>query len=102
MPHVVSSRTAPDGGLARNMPMVGGEGTQCALIHDRSAENDRVAVVYDRGDTPPHITVTEVSDGVQAVHADGVSVAVIACAMGPRIRPDDVVLVERFVTGPRN
>lgn len=59
------------------------------------AEN--VAVVYDRGQIPPEITVKEVSSRVHQVLADGIAVAVIARATGPAPSAKDVMLVERVI-----
>ena len=58
-------------------------------------KRDKVAVVYDKGDPPPHITVQEISGTVSSVHADGVAVAVVARATGPDLLAEDVLLVER-------
>ncbi len=68
---------------------------QGALVPDMARDCDQVAVVYKKGETPPEITVREISSSVQTVLADGVAVAVIASAFGPAISPDDVLLVER-------
>ena len=68
---------------------------QGALVPDMARDCDQVAVVYNKGETPPEITVKEISSSVQTVLADGVAVAVIASAFGPTISPDDVLLVER-------
>ena len=67
-----------------------------ALISDESDGCNRLAVVYEHGDTPPEITITEPDGNVQVICADGVAVAIIACASGPMLSVSDVVLVERF------
>lgn len=86
-------------GLARHMPMARDweSGPQGALIPDETDKEDRIAVVYDRGDTPPEITVSMTSNNVQTVRANGVAVAVVACSDGPQLTKDDILLVERFV-----
>ncbi len=71
------------------------DGPQCALVPDSVEDNDHIAVVYDKGDTPPEITIHEVSGSVHTVFANGVAVAVVASANGPAPRVDDVLLVER-------
>lgn len=68
---------------------------QGALIPDAKAQRDQIAVVYNKGDTPPRITVAEVSHAVQAVMANGVAVAMVARADGPTLKAEDVLLVER-------
>ncbi|KIN61333.1 hypothetical protein Z945_2325 [Sulfitobacter noctilucae] len=70
---------------------------QGALVPDNLKDCDQVAVVYNKGDTPPEITIRDVSGSVQTVLADGVAVAVIASAAGRALSPDDVLLVERAV-----
>lgn len=65
------------------------------LVPDRYTKRDKVAVVYDKGDPPPRITVQEISGTVSSVHADGVAVAVVARATGPDLLAEDVLLVER-------
>ncbi|WP_300016963.1 hypothetical protein [uncultured Roseobacter sp.] len=86
--------------LARRMPVTTGpaSGLEGAIIPDVAEDEDKIAVVYDKGEAPPTITITDVSGGVQTVHANGVAVAIVACADGPRLTVDDVLLVERFVT----
>ncbi|WP_300031064.1 hypothetical protein [uncultured Roseobacter sp.] len=93
-----SHATPSQGGLARTMPIATDyvPGPEGALIHDDDASSDRVAVVYDQGETPPEITVTNAGNCIQTVHANGVAVAVVARAEGPRLTADDVLLVERF------
>lgn len=71
------------------------DGPQCALVPDSAENTDHIAVVYDKGDTPPKITIHEVSGSVHTVCANGVAVAVVASANGPAPRVDDVLLVER-------
>jgi hypothetical protein len=70
---------------------------QGALVPDTAEDCDQVAVVYNRGETPPEITVEGSAGSVQTVRANGIAVAVIARAFGPAIRADDVLLVERHV-----
>lgn len=100
MPQAHARMSVSGSGLARQMPIAAGSvpGPEGALLHDDDAEQDRVAVVYDHGETPPCITVTDAGSGVQTVLANGVAVAVVARAEGPKITADDVLLVERFVT----
>ena len=61
------------------------------LLHDC----DQVAVVYDKGQTPPEITIMQVSGFVHTVLADGIAVAVVACTSGPAPSAENVLLVER-------
>ena len=68
-----------------------------SLVHDSRHNCDQVAVVYNKGQTPPHITVTQISRSVHTIHADGVAVAIIAGASRPTLDPADVLLVERSV-----
>ncbi|MBW4707995.1 hypothetical protein KX928_09365 [Roseobacter sp. YSTF-M11] len=75
-------------------------GPEGALIPDDGTAEDKIAVVYDKGEAPPTITITDVSGSVQTVHANGIAVAIVACADGPRLTVDDVLLVERFVSRP--
>lgn len=70
-------------------------GPQCALVPDTLHDCDQIAVVYDKGQTPPRITIAQVSCSVHTVLADGVAVAVVARASGPAPSADDVLLVER-------
>ncbi|MDF1728011.1 MAG: hypothetical protein P1U53_09700 [Sulfitobacter sp.] len=70
---------------------------QVALVPDTAHDCDQVAVVYNRGETPPEITVEETAGSVQTVLVNGVAVAVIARAFGPAVRPEDVLLVERHI-----
>ncbi len=70
---------------------------QGALVPDNLRDCDQVAVVYNKGETPPEITIRDVSGSVQTVLADGVAVAVIASAAGRALSPDDVLLVERAI-----
>jgi hypothetical protein len=70
---------------------------QGVLVPNTAFTSEKVAVVYNRGDTPPRITVTAISDDVQTVLADGIAVAVVARACGPLISPEDVLLVERHI-----
>lgn len=70
---------------------------QGVLVPDTASKHDNVAVVYNKGDTPPEITVKAISGDVQTVLADGIAVAVVARASGPVISPEDVLLVERCI-----
>ena len=70
---------------------------QGMLLDDGPSGAENVAVVYDRGQIPPQITVKEVSSHVHQVLADGIAVAVIARATGPAPSADDVMLVERVI-----
>lgn len=72
-------------------------GLQGALVPDRLKDCDHIAVVYNKGDTPPEITIQQVSGSVHTVCADGIAVAVVARATGPAPKVDDVLLVERFI-----
>ncbi|AXI46151.1 hypothetical protein C1J03_09035 [Sulfitobacter sp. SK012] len=73
------------------------KGLQGALVPDSNHNCDHVAVVYDRGDTPPEITIKETSGMVHTVLANGVAIAVIARSTGAALNPADVLLVERSV-----
>ena len=64
------------------------------LVPDRQTKRDKVAVVYENGETPPEITVQAISGSVSSVHADSVAVAVVARANGPDLSAEDVLLVE--------
>jgi hypothetical protein len=66
-----------------------------SFVHDTLHNCDQIAVVYDKGQRPPHITVTRVSGSVHTVLADGIAVAVIASATRPTLSPEEVLLVER-------
>jgi hypothetical protein len=68
---------------------------QGALVPDTLHDCDQIAVVYDKGQNPPEITITQVSGYVHTVHADGVAVAVVARTTGPAPAVEDVLLVER-------
>ena len=70
-------------------------GPQGALVSDSLQDWDHIAVVYDKGNTPPEITIRQVSGTVHTVLADGVAVAVVARATGPAPTVEDVLLVER-------
>lgn len=72
-------------------------GLQGALVPDRTEDMDHIAVVYDKGDTPPQITIKQVSGSVHTVLANGVAVAVVARAYGNAPSPADVLLVERRI-----
>lgn len=81
----------------KSMNALGQPAPQGSLVPDSLHNCDQVAVVYDKGQTPPHITVKRVSGSVHTVLADGVAVAVVASASRPTLNPDDVLLVERSV-----
>lgn len=66
-----------------------------ALVPAPDQACDQVAVVYDKLQGPPEITVRKAANCVQTVLADGVAVAVIASASAPMLTPEDVLLVER-------
>lgn len=68
---------------------------QGALVPDTLHDCDQIAVVYDKGQTPPEITIRQVSGYVHTVLADGVAVAVVARTSGPVPAVEDVLLVER-------
>ena len=70
-------------------------GPQGALVPDALHDCDQIVVVYDKGQTPPRITIAQVSNSVHTVLADGVAVAVVARANGPAPSASDVLLVER-------
>ncbi len=70
-------------------------GLQGALVPDSLHDCDQIAVVYDKGNTPPEITIRSVSQSVHTVLADGVAVAIVARATGPAPRVEEVLLVER-------
>jgi hypothetical protein len=70
---------------------------QGSLVHDSRHNCDQIAVVYNKGQTPPRITVTQVSGSVHTVLADGVAVAVVASVSRPTLNPDDVLLIERSI-----
>ncbi|MEM1351912.1 MAG: hypothetical protein AAGF27_06185 [Pseudomonadota bacterium] len=69
---------------------------QGALISSDGLGQDKIAVIYQRGAPLPEITVEQTAGQVQTIMADGVAVAIVACAEGPRLSVDDVVLVERY------
>lgn len=68
---------------------------QGVLVPNTQENHDQIAVVYDKGNPPPKITIKEISGTVHTVLADGVAVAVVARATGPAPRVDEVLLVER-------
>lgn len=75
----------------------GGSIPEGALITGDTAEEGKIAVIYNRGDTPPEITITGNAGAVQTILANGMAVAVVARADGPQLTSEDVMLVERFV-----
>ena len=95
---LLDQRQSPDDCLAQQMPRGLGEtsGPEGALIADEADGCNRLAVVYEHGDTPPEITITQPNGHVQMVCADGVAVAIIGCASGPQVSVSDIMLVERF------
>lgn len=72
-------------------------GPKGALVPDAKGDIDHIAVVYDEGDTPPEITIRQVSGSVHTVLANGIAVAVIARSTGEAPSVSDVLLVERRV-----
>ncbi len=66
-----------------------------SLVHDAMHNCDQIAVVYDKGQRPPHITVTCGPGSVHTVLADGIAIAIVASASRPTLSPDEVLLVER-------
>lgn len=66
-----------------------------ALVPVGLRDNDKIAVIYDKGQTPPTITIQQVSGSVHKVMANGIAVAVVASANRPAPCKDDVLLVER-------
>ena len=70
---------------------------QGVLVPDATEKCDHVAVVFDKGQTPPEITIKQISGSVHTVLADGIAVAVVARATGPAPSVEDVLLVERHV-----
>lgn len=70
---------------------------ECALVPDTDHGSDHIAVVYNTGERPPEITIEQVSGSVHTVCANGIAVAVVARAMGPAPKIDDVLLVERYI-----
>lgn len=79
------------------MPIVNDNDTspQGAIVPDQNQNWDHIAVVYSKGNTPPEITVQEVSGSVHTVFADGQPVAVVARSGGSAPVASDVLLVER-------
>lgn len=72
-------------------------GPKGALVPTAKGDADHIAVVYDKGDTPPEITIKQVSGSVHTVLANGIAVAVVARATGGAPSVSDVLLVERSV-----
>lgn len=74
------------------------KGPQGALIPNGKQKHDQVAVIYDKGETPPTITVKQISGSVHTILADGIAVAVVARSTGKALCAKDVVLIERGIT----
>lgn len=93
-----TNRPQADDCRAQQMPLGLGasSGPEGALISDEMDGGNRLAVVYEHGETPPEITITHSGGHLQMVCANGVAVAIIGCATGPAISAQDVLLVERF------
>ncbi len=72
-------------------------GLQGALVPDGRGETDHIAVVYDKGETPPEITIKQVSGSVHQVLADGIAVAIVARVSEDAPSASDVLLVERGI-----
>lgn len=85
--------------LARLMPLAKttSPGPEGAVLADDNSDSSKIAVVYDHGDTPPEITISDSGGHILTVYANGAPVAVVAKATGPQLTPSDVVLVERFM-----
>ena len=79
------------------LPAAQGSCPRGGFVRDTLHNCDQIAVVYDKGQAPPEITIARVSGHVHTVLADGVAVAVVARASGPAPSPDDVLLVERAI-----
>ncbi|MEM6941397.1 MAG: hypothetical protein AAF943_07400 [Pseudomonadota bacterium] len=73
-----------------------GQTPQGMLLAEPGEKRDRIAVVYDHAEKPPEITVQDISNTVRTVLANGVAVAIVACATGPALTPDDVLLVAQY------
>lgn len=102
MTPIASDTEMSDPGLAQHLPLVPtcSKGPEGVFIPDENAADNKVAVIYDKGQTPPTITISDASACVQTIMANGIAVAVIACSTGPRLSSDDVLLVERFIASP--
>ena len=70
---------------------------QGALVESKERDQDFVAVVYNKGDMPPEISIQSLCENVHTVIADGVAVAVVARADAPPPKVQDVLLVERAI-----
>ena len=80
------------------LPLHGADaGLHCALVPDDEARQDHIAVVYNRGEMPPEITVEHLSGDVHKVCANGEPVAIVASTNAPAPEAGDVLLVERYV-----
>ncbi|MCX7566184.1 hypothetical protein OS189_07505 [Sulfitobacter sp. F26169L] len=73
------------------------KGPTGALVPDGDGDTDHIAVVYDKGEAPPEITINHVSGTVHTVLANGIAVAVVARASGKAPSASDILLVERSV-----
>lgn len=71
-------------------------GPEGALFADEAEAKGKIAVIYDHGDTPPEITIEGDKGPIQTILADGVAIVIVACARGPNLSTQDVVLVERY------
>ncbi|MEP1766494.1 MAG: hypothetical protein ABJJ53_07610 [Sulfitobacter sp.] len=76
----------------------GEKGPKGAIVPNIEGDDDHIAVVYDKGETPPEITIKQVSGSVHTVLANGVAVAVVARTTGSAPSPSDILLVERSVS----
>ena len=73
------------------------KGPTGALVPNAKGDTDHIAVVYDKGETPPTITIKQVSGTVHTVLADGIAIAVVARSTGDAPSASDVLLVERSI-----
>jgi hypothetical protein len=73
------------------------KGLMGALVPNADGDTDHIAVVYDKGEMPPEITIKQVSGSVHTVLANGIAVAVVGRATGKAPSASDILLVERSV-----
>jgi hypothetical protein len=73
------------------------KGPKGALVPDWTGQTDHIAVVYDHGESPPEITIKQISGSVHTVLANGIAVAVVARSRGKAPTVSDVLLVERAI-----